>query len=211
MRALLKLGFVVFASLFLAGCSSNLPQSYAPLPPAAPTVTAYSQEQIDAHDCSVIYLCVVGYLTTSEACVAVEFEFNVLDHKNSAILVDGAKSYWGSVPSGVTEVEWGVNNGVTGSISYTPPVAKCLTETPNYQVARAVFDFPNGYCDGRPSAACSSVAMTGWELDQHASGGTNEPWGNGGGNGYTVICNDGWVSESGGLQGACSHHGGVSG
>jgi hypothetical protein len=27
--------------------------------------------------------------------------------------------------------------------------------------------------------------------------------------GYTVICRDGWVSHSGGIQGACSHHGGV--
>ncbi len=29
-----------------------------------------------------------------------------------------------------------------------------------------------------------------------------------GGNGYTVMCADGWVSHSGGIQGACSSHGG---
>lgn len=29
--------------------------------------------------------------------------------------------------------------------------------------------------------------------------------------GYTVTCNDGTISNSGGIQGACSHHGGVSG
>ena len=29
------------------------------------------------------------------------------------------------------------------------------------------------------------------------------------GNGYTVYCEDGTVSKSGGIQGACSHHGGV--
>ena len=29
------------------------------------------------------------------------------------------------------------------------------------------------------------------------------------GNGYTVVCADGSVSHSGGIQGACSHHGGV--
>ena len=33
----------------------------------------------------------------------------------------------------------------------------------------------------------------------------------GGRSGYTVTCNDGSVSQSGGKQGACSHHGGVSG
>jgi hypothetical protein len=29
-------------------------------------------------------------------------------------------------------------------------------------------------------------------------------------NGYTVRCADGWISHSGGIQGACSHHGGES-
>jgi hypothetical protein len=28
-------------------------------------------------------------------------------------------------------------------------------------------------------------------------------------NGYAVVCTDGWLSHSGGRQGACSHHGGV--
>jgi hypothetical protein len=30
----------------------------------------------------------------------------------------------------------------------------------------------------------------------------------GGGNGYAVRCSDGWMSHSGGIQGACSSHGG---
>jgi hypothetical protein len=30
------------------------------------------------------------------------------------------------------------------------------------------------------------------------------------GTGYPVICADGYLSNSGGIQGACSHHGGVS-
>jgi hypothetical protein len=32
-----------------------------------------------------------------------------------------------------------------------------------------------------------------------------------GGSGSTVICADGWVSHSGGIQGACSWHGGIAG
>jgi hypothetical protein len=32
----------------------------------------------------------------------------------------------------------------------------------------------------------------------------------GSGDGYPVICNDGTMSDSGGIQGACSHHGGVA-
>ena len=31
------------------------------------------------------------------------------------------------------------------------------------------------------------------------------------GTGYIVMCKDGWISHSGGRQGACSHHGGVAG
>ncbi|MDP9694445.1 UNVERIFIED_ORG: hypothetical protein J2X79_002004 [Arthrobacter globiformis] len=30
-----------------------------------------------------------------------------------------------------------------------------------------------------------------------------------GGGGYSTVCADGWVSSSGGKQGACSHHGGL--
>ncbi len=30
------------------------------------------------------------------------------------------------------------------------------------------------------------------------------------GSGYVVVCKDGWISHSGGKQGACSHHGGVA-
>ncbi len=33
----------------------------------------------------------------------------------------------------------------------------------------------------------------------------------GSGNGYTVVYADGTLSDSGGIQGACSHHGGVGG
>lgn len=33
--------------------------------------------------------------------------------------------------------------------------------------------------------------------------------GGGGSSGYPVTCADGWVSQSGGRQGACSHHGGI--
>lgn len=29
------------------------------------------------------------------------------------------------------------------------------------------------------------------------------------GRGYAVTCSDGWLSHSGGIQGACSHHGGI--
>ncbi len=38
----------------------------------------------------------------------------------------------------------------------------------------------------------------------------NDPGGGPQYNGYVVMCQDGWISHSGGRQGACSHHGGVA-
>jgi hypothetical protein len=40
-----------------------------------------------------------------------------------------------------------------------------------------------------------------------SSSGATEDYGTG--NGYSVVCADGTLSDSGGIQGACSHHGGV--
>jgi hypothetical protein len=42
-------------------------------------------------------------------------------------------------------------------------------------------------------------------------GGSGTSSGYGTGNGYAVICADGTISDSGGIQGACSYHGGVAG
>jgi len=45
-------------------------------------------------------------------------------------------------------------------------------------------------------------------IDLGAGTGTGTTAGGTGG-GYTVVCADGWVSQSGGIQGACSSHGGI--
>jgi hypothetical protein len=47
------------------------------------------------------------------------------------------------------------------------------------------------------------------EYDDDSGSGYTEDYGSG--NGYTVVCADGTLSDSGGVQGACSHHGGVGG
>lgn len=44
----------------------------------------------------------------------------------------------------------------------------------------------------------------------HVDTSSLQPLLQGGGSGYRVRCNDGTVSQSGGKQGACSHHGGVN-
>ena len=197
--------------LSLAGCASAISESQSAVEPANPILTTYSQEKINAYQCTEIYRCVIGNVAVSTPCTALEFQFDVLNSKTSEVLVKGAKSYWGYVGVGLTDVEWGVNNAVSKAMTYSVPVVKCLTEEPDALVARAVYDFPDGYCEGLGVGACTSFAMTGWEIDQYNAGTTSDPWGSGSGDGYTVVCNDGWVSESGGIQGACSHHGGVSG
>jgi hypothetical protein len=53
---------------------------------------------------------------------------------------------------------------------------------------------------GRSGFACFGL---------HPSAGSAGSGSYGGGSGYTVVCRDGWVSQSGGRPGACSHHGGV--
>jgi hypothetical protein len=65
---------------------------------------------------------------------------------------------------------------------------------------------------GRPGA-CSyhggeagGVTSGGYGNGGGSSGATQDY---GSGNGYPVTCADGTLSDSGGIQGACSHHGGV--
>lgn len=65
--------------------------------------------------------------------------------------------------------------------------------------------------DGPPFYVCQDLAV-GYnslngdpapESNNHGSGGS------GSGGGYPVTCGDGTASDAGGIQGACSHHGGV--
>jgi hypothetical protein len=63
--------------------------------------------------------------------------------------------------------------------------------------------------------AIVAIGITGWVASPHSAppraSPSYAPAGAGGPqyNGYTVRCADGWISQSGGRQGACSHHGGV--
>jgi hypothetical protein len=56
----------------------------------------------------------------------------------------------------------------------------------------------------------SNVLETGWQSGNSDVGGNDNDWQMGvDGTGYSVTCQDGSTSLSGGRQGACSHHGGV--
>lgn len=68
---------------------------------------------------------------------------------------------------------------------------------------------------GRPGACSYHGGVSGGQANNDgtsvpgSSNGYTQDYGSG--NGYTVVCADGTVSDSGGIQGACSHHGGVGG
>jgi len=67
--------------------------------------------------------------------------------------------------------------------------------------------------------AVAALAVGGWATSAHPTGSlpsatlSVDSGGPGGPqfNGYVVVCADGWISHSGGRQGACSGHGGIGG
>lgn len=66
-----------------------------------------------------------------------------------------------------------------------------------------------GACSYHGGVADGSSGGGSYEPDYGTGSDYTEDYGNG--NGYTVVCADGTTSDSGGIQGACSHHGGVGG
>jgi hypothetical protein len=209
-----KISFALLVSIaLLSGCSAESARTFTPMDPLHPEVTVYDNATVQAHTCSVIWACVFGNVTAPEPCEGIEFAFDVLDSESGKVLASQTKSYWGKVKAGVTDVEWGINNALPKSVSFSKPSATCLTEKPNPEVAKSMATLPASFCEGDSKSYCSAESPSGWELrrirlEQEAKDNfvDLDP-----GNGYTVLCNDGWVSESGGIQGACSHHGGVAG
>lgn len=200
-------------TMLLAGCSVQPQRTFTPIEAPHPVVVPYDGAKVANLDCSVIWSCSFGNLTSSQNCEAVMFTFDVTDPESGETLVKGATSYWKSVRAGATEVEWGVNNDIPKPQKFSIPIATCLTEPPNPVFATSLSNFPASFCDGDFKGSCSAQSLSGWEmrqirLKQEAIVGFSDEEST---HGYTILCSDGWVSESGGIQGACSHHGGVAG
>lgn len=88
--------------------------------------------------------------------------------------------YYGEMPLGTT---WSCSD-----LSSCEQITSTSTSgSPSYDYTPPSYDSGSGY--------------------DYSSPGTTENYGSG--NGYPVICADGTLSDSGGIQGACSHHGGV--
>jgi hypothetical protein len=120
---------------------------------------------------------------------------------------------------------------VRQSVLVTPPTEPAPSDSIDFCSSHACIDnFDNGsgyivQCNdgmwshsGGLSGACSyhggesGTIYSGTDAgssygDESTGSGTGSDLGQG--NGYTVTCADGSISHSGGIQGACSHHGGV--
>lgn len=87
--------------------------------------------------------------------------------------------------------------------TYAAPVANTVGSAPRSIAVSRQRSSPVGWIVGVVVlliilVSCSSAASRWWQMGVD-------------GNGYEVTCNDGTRSLSGGIQGACSHHGGVAG
>jgi len=105
---------------------------------------------------------------------------------------------FGSVTPIITEIMGDVNK-----ISCTQ-----IVDFPSYNTAHSAIDLPGTYCGGSCVSTFSPPATNSSPDPITPYQGEVTPPSNSGG-GYSVTCNDGTTSYSGGKQGACSWHGGV--
>jgi len=223
MKRILTLASILAASLLLTGCTVQEVRSQTPIDPKHPWVVQLPNEAVQEHECSTIWICSLVNVTASTSCEHLVFDFEIIDAESRETVVSGARSYWGYLPQGLTQVEYGFNNPVLQSTAFSKPVATCLESRPDLSVLSSMQDFDPSFCNKDWKEACRSTSVSGWEIENLyatkfpieiqkssiPSRSFNLP-SDYSGSGYTVICEDGWVSQSGGKQGACSSHGGVA-
>jgi hypothetical protein len=210
-------------SISVTSCAVQETRTQTPIDPKHPWVVQLPQEVIQNHECTTIWICSLVNVTASASCEHLVFDFEIIDAASRETVVSGARSYWGYLPKGLTQVEFGFNNPILQSTAFSKPVASCLDSRPELTVLSSMQDFEPSFCKQDWVDACTSSSASGWELEDMyklqfpieiqktilPSRSYTLP-SDFSGSGYTVICEDGWISQSGGKQGACSSHGGVA-
>lgn len=222
MKPNLSLVSVLIAALFASGCTSQEVRTQTPIDSKHPWVVQLPQEMVQEHDCTTIWICSLVNVTASTSCDHLVFDFEIIDAVSRETVVPQAQSYWGFIPKGLTQVEFGFNNPILQSTAFSKPIATCLDYLPEPDVISSMQNFRKTFCDGDWEEACSKNSVSGWEIEnfyesefpielqrEKASNTYRAPK-DFSISGYTVICEDGWVSQSGGKQGACSSHGGIA-
>jgi hypothetical protein len=223
MKRTITLASILAASIFLSGCTVQEVRTQTPIDPKHPWVVQLPQEMVQGQDCTTIWICSFVNVTASTSCEHLVFDFEIVDAATRETVVSRARSYWGYLPQGLTQVEYGFNNPIFQSTAFSKPVATCLDSEPGPAVLSSMQDFDSSFCTGDWPEPCSSSSVSGWEIENLY--GTKFPADIKNSlipsqtydvpsdfsiSGYTVICEDGWVSQSGGKQGACSGHGGIA-
>lgn len=209
----LALLFIAIVSAFsLSACQGTVVRPQSQIDPKRPWVVQLGTKTVADYNCETVWACQPVNITASEACDYLVFDFQITDTATGKLLVPNARSYWGAIDSGLHQVEYGYNNPIFKATSFSKPIATCLKSAPNKQVKDSLQAFPDAFCEKGLELGCSANSITAWELEELANedqGGAGSSGGDGGA-GYSVVCEDGWVSESEGIQGACSHHGGIA-
>ena len=220
------LGFIA-AVIILTGCVPQSGSGYESVEPTKLlTVSSFDADYISKYECKQVWNCIPIKLDSEYNCPIVELTYAIFGSKSDAPVITSAKAYKYNITEGETFTEYGVNNDLKVGIRLGDPVATCLDQLPNAANTDSLFDLPKSMC--KKSEYCTAYSLTGFQIndvepansyilgndDTQTNGNTggSDSWSPviGDGNGYAVFCNDGSISNSGGIQGACSHHGGVS-
>lgn len=219
---------LLFAVLItLTGCATQSSTSSEQTLVNRPvSVITFDQDYLSSYECQQVWNCIPIKLSSVYDCPIVELTYEIFGSRGDAPVVESAKAYKYNIPVGETFTEYGVNNELKSGIRLGEPTATCLDQLPNAANTDSLFDLPKSMCE--EAEYCTAYSLTAFQINNVDSSdsysfdgnssqsdlnsGGSDTWTPviGDGNGYSVFCNDGSISNSGGIQGACSHHGGVA-
>lgn len=153
---------------------------------------------------------------SASKCTGISAKFDMLDEQKNVLYSGLQVSRNADIPSGQTKsVQFGTPSRLSeeglGKIKLRVVSLDCVDAGFIDEAILADQDsrvyLPSEYCkDG----LCNSNESLNEATNRVLEWMRQYPSGTSGGSGYTVICRDGWVSQSGGKQGACSSHGGIA-
>lgn len=169
-------------------------------------VSWLSSEDASNHLCTEFYVCVPLQFFLPEACGLVEFRYLILDPESQEAIAS-AYSYFSFPEVGTNFAEVGLNNLISEQVLVSLPSAVCLDSLSFAPPSSSgLYNLPSKFCSQTGKAYCRSTSISAQQLLYEQG----EPWtGSGSYGGYAIRCKDGWISYSGGKQGACSSHGGI--
>ena len=205
---------IIGLSLLLSGCSAGASYNYEndatqenSLEPTNLAVSWFDESGDLNYECIKFWTCVFVEVKSQESCPAIVANFEISNF-DGQVIVPNASSYGSSLNSGQTAVlEIGFNNAINEQVFFSFPTVTCTEPLILASWETGMYNFPVSYCDPLYPNLCSKTGVPAQEWNNI---GSYTPSTGSVGDGVAVVCNDGWVSNSGGKQGACSSHGGIA-